>query len=251
MQDTGRTNRHIPPTAAPPVARTRPRAEIMGMSTSMSERLSASLADVEKRHGGATVSPILPLALLRAVRAHDLPTEILEDEDLTVSLPRRLGLKDVIEAQIRRYEQLGRRGVPVTEVIDLLRLVLRRPDAEAILRDAGRQVAREYLQGVATATAAAARVMPTPARVATLRAATRRMLRRVVGRGAIEVSGKPLTVRISNAITAIMGVTGTACAFYASAIEELASAYTRVQVAAHHDRCAARGDDACEWVLAD
>lgn len=257
MQDAGRAVRDRPalrrhPRGGPPtVARTGEVPEIMGMSTTTDESSPGSINGAETRQRGATVSPVLPLALLRAMRAHDRPDEVLEDEDLTVSLPRRLGLTDVIETQIRRYEELGRRGVPVAEVVDLLRLVLRRPDADAILRDAGRQVARDYLQGVATATAAAARVLPTPARAATLRAATRRMLRRLVGRGALEVSSKPLTVRISDAITALAGVTGPACAFYASAIEELASAYTRVQKAAHHDRCAARGDDACEWILAD
>ena len=77
------------------------------------------------------VVPVLPLALLEAVRAHDRPDEVLEDENLAVSLPRRLGLSDVVLTQIQRYEadvQSGRR-VPLPELIDLLRLVLRRPDA--------------------------------------------------------------------------------------------------------------------------
>ena len=71
----------------------------------------------------ATVAPVLPLALLEAIRAHDRPGgELLEDDPL-VQLPRRLGLSDVVETQIRRYREAGRRGVPPAEVLDLRSLM--------------------------------------------------------------------------------------------------------------------------------
>jgi len=50
----------------------------------------------------ALVAPLLPLVLLESVRAHDRPREVLEDEDLAASLPRRLGLTGVVETQIPR-----------------------------------------------------------------------------------------------------------------------------------------------------
>src|SRR5690606_9092655 len=56
----------------------------------------------------APVDPLLPLALLEAVRTRDKPREVLEDEDLAASLPRRLGLTSVVESQIRRYEEAVR-----------------------------------------------------------------------------------------------------------------------------------------------
>ena len=52
----------------------------------------------------------LPLALLQSTRSHDRPGEVLEDEDLSASLPRRLGLSGVIESQIQRYETAARSG---------------------------------------------------------------------------------------------------------------------------------------------
>src|SRR5690606_21126730 len=119
----------------------------------------------------ATIAPAVPLALLESVRAHDRPSEVLEDEDLTVSMPRRLGLTDVIDSQIRRYRANGRRAVPLTEVADLFRLVLRRPDAEAILRAAGTMIGRELFS---TGAPGALRLLPRTARNALLRRALRR-----------------------------------------------------------------------------
>ena len=109
----------------------------------------------------ATIAPALPLALLESIRAHDRPSEVLEDEDLTTSMPRRLGLTDVIDSQIRRYREDGRRGVPLTEVADLFRLVLRRPDAEAIMRGAGANHRREQFSA---GNPRALRDQPRPAR---------------------------------------------------------------------------------------
>src|SRR5437773_6434490 len=85
----------------------------------------------------------LPVALLEATRSHDRPTEVLEDENVTLSLPRRLGLSNVVDTQIRRYEDAVRSGrrIPLDEFTSLLKLVLRRPDAEPILREAGARVA--------------------------------------------------------------------------------------------------------------
>jgi hypothetical protein len=42
-------------------------------------------------------SAVVALTLLEVIRAQDLPTEVLEQEDTSVTLPRRLGLSDVVE----------------------------------------------------------------------------------------------------------------------------------------------------------
>src|SRR6476660_8849379 len=92
----------------------------------------------------AGVPASLPLSLLEAVRAHDRPAEVLEDENLTVSLPRRFGLTDVVDTQIRQFEAAQRAGrnVRLDEVVNLMRLVLRRPDAGLIMEDTGRRFAQ-------------------------------------------------------------------------------------------------------------
>jgi hypothetical protein len=85
---------------------------------------------------------MVALALLEALRDQDRPGEVLDDEDLTVTLPRRFGLSDVVDSQIRRYQEDARRTrrVPEGEVRDLIRLVSRRPDSEGLFRDVGRSL---------------------------------------------------------------------------------------------------------------
>lgn len=195
----------------------------------------------------ATIAPALPLALLESIRAHDRPSEVLEDEDLTASMPRRLGLTDVIDSQIRRYREDGRRGVPLTEVADLFRLVLRRPDAEAILREAGAIVGRELF---AAGTPGALRVLPRSARSALLRRTLKRRMLRLTGAEALMVRGDPVEVHTKGGLTAELAHDGIACVLYARALEELASLYTGQAPDVQHHECQARGASACVWVLA-
>ena len=65
---------------------------------------------------------------------------MLEAEDPSVTMPRRLGLSDVVERQIRTYRGDVRRRMRLTdgEIRDLFRLVIRRPDAEEMFFRAGR-----------------------------------------------------------------------------------------------------------------
>ena len=48
------------------------------------------------------------LRLLEVVREHDLPAELLAQEDPAQTIPRRLGLSDAVERQIRSYEHDAR-----------------------------------------------------------------------------------------------------------------------------------------------
>ena len=52
----------------------------------------------------------MALRLLEAIKAQDSPPEVFEDEDPTVTMPRRLGLSNVVERQIRTYRHFVRRG---------------------------------------------------------------------------------------------------------------------------------------------
>jgi hypothetical protein len=89
------------------------------------------------------VEASVPLAMLEALKAFDHPGEVMKEENLTMTLPRRLGLSDVIDRQIRLLRVESRRGrrVPMTEVLDLIRLVLRRPDADRVFEEVGRSLA--------------------------------------------------------------------------------------------------------------
>lgn len=86
------------------------------------------------------VSAVVGLSVLESIRAQDRPEEYLTEENPSVTLPRRFGLSEVISSQIRYYEQAVRRKgrVAEPELVDLIALVVRRPDSDQVFRWAGR-----------------------------------------------------------------------------------------------------------------
>lgn len=83
------------------------------------------------------------VALFESLRALDLPEEILKEEDITLTMPRRLGLSQVVDAEMRRLQQLSKRGGRIEPGTweGLLSLVARRPDAAVVGRRAGLELA--------------------------------------------------------------------------------------------------------------
>ncbi len=199
----------------------------------------------------AEVAAFLPLALLHSVRSHDRPEEVLEDENLTASLPRRLGLSDVIHTQIRRYEEAHRKGrpIPARELVDLIRLVIRRPDAEEILDEAGRGVVTLYMQGLGDRRARVARIMPRAISRAGFLRRARILGRRIAAGAQSQVAKSPPRALLTNSITAEVDPGGVACSLYTSAFQALATRYLRNQPRVEHTRCEARRDEVCEWTV--
>ena len=193
----------------------------------------------------------LPLALLQSTRAHDRPGEVLEDEDLSASLPRRLGLSGVIETQIYRYETAakGNKRVPSDEFNNLLKLMLRRPDAETILRETGARVARRQFETVSPTWLKLLRILPRAATMAAIRRATARLFKNIAGTTDFSISGNPMHARIKSPPTTLMEPAGVACALYGSAFEEVASLYLGRKAQVRQVRCATDGGGYCDWQL--
>ena len=208
-------------------------------------------APVDAPARDADVAAFLPLALLHSVRSHDRPKEVLEDENLTASLPRRLGLSDVIHTQIRRYEEATRKGrnVPARELVDLIRLVIRRPDAEEILDEAGSGVVALYLQGMGERRARVARVLPRALARTALARRARALSRRIAAGAESAVEKGPIRLRLRDSITAEVDPGGAACGLYTSVFRALAGRYLRTEPGVEHNRCSARGDEVCEWTV--
>jgi hypothetical protein len=204
---------------------------------------------VEARFEGSVVAAF-PLALLQSIRSHDRPGEILEDEDLSVSMPRRLGLTGIVETQIFRYEATQKAGgtVPLSETMGLFRLVMRRADAEPILRETGQRVARWYFRR--TPGTWQAFLHRGPARLA-LRSARRAAVRvlRALHAGATVEGMKPLSITVSECITARIEDSGSACTLFTGMIEEQLLLHTGNSRRVLHDHCMVRGDDVCRWTL--
>lgn len=208
--------------------------------------------DNEVTSYGGVVVAALPLALLAATRSHDRPSEVLEDEDLSISLPRRLGLSSVIVTQIQRYETAARSGKKVShdEFVNLLKLVLRRPDAEPILRETGALVAQRQFEKVSPSWLKLLRVLPRAAVYAVIRRATRRLLRNISGSDQVTVHGNPVRAQIKKPAAALIEPPGIGCALYGAAFEELASLYLNKKASVKSVRCASTSGDFCEWELA-
>lgn len=204
-----------------------------------------------ERTRNGTITPLFPLTLLETLRDRDRPEEVLEDEDLTVSMPRRLGLSDVVLVQIRRFQEevRTRRLQSAPEMIDLMKLVVRRPDAEAIFAEAGRRIARHHWQQRAATMRGVLRVMPNPIPRIAARRAARRMLRQLVGDSRLAVGRWPIDVRLRNSLTARADPSGSACAFYAGAFSEIMQLHTGKSYRVLHGECATRGGDECQWTV--
>lgn len=199
-------------------------------------------------------SPLVALALMEALRSLDTPEELLEDEDLQRSLPRRLGLSDAVGVQIRRYRDLERQNVslPAREIADLLTLVARRDDAASVFERAGEGLVRRRLD-TRRLRAGFARV-PLPAFLRERLAL--RLARQVARRinpfaDAIRSDRNPVTLIVEGSFPAACDASG-ACHFVLGAL--------RYSMALHavsdddgaalrfaHPLCELRGDDCCVW----
>jgi hypothetical protein len=198
-----------------------------------------------------SVAAAFPLALLEAVRSHDRPGEILEDEDLTVSLPRRLGLTGVVETQIQRYITASRTGrlVPLSEALGLFRLVMRRPDAEPILRETGQRIARWRFRRTPGMWQGLLHKGPNRLAVRSARRAAVAALKTLHAGTSIDAA-KPFAVTVKACITARLEESGPACTMFTGMMEEQLLLYTGKHHRVVHSRCTAHGAPACEWTLA-
>ncbi len=198
------------------------------------------------------ITPVLPLLLLQTMRDRDRPEEILEDEDITLSLPRRLGLSEVVRVQIARFEEEVRhhRAQFASHVEDLYRLVIRRPDAEEIFVDAGRRLAAHYWNERRAGTRSVIGLLPRPLALIAAQRAGGRMFRDLVGPTRIRLTRRPITLRIENSLAVRADPGGAACALCSGALAQLLEIYTGRGYRVTHPVCATSGDGkACEWAV--
>jgi predicted hydrocarbon binding protein len=196
-----------------------------------------------------SITPVFPLLLLETMRDMDRPEEVLEGENLAVSLPRRLGLSDVVFTQIHKLrEETKKKRLQRPDVVeDLLRLVIRRPDAEEIFEEAGRRVARHAWAQKSGPARVGLKLLPAGMRARRAARGAERLLRQVLGGGSLQLRPRPLLVRLTGSLTARADPGGAACAFYSGVIAEVLTQYTGRPHAAEHPHCEARRGDACEW----
>ena len=194
------------------------------------------------------VPALLPLSLLEAIRNLDTPVEDGLDELAEEIVVRRLGLSPTVAAQIQRYRAVAEREgtVELDEVVSVLRLVGRRPDAPLVFADAGRRAARYAARSRSRSARTFARVSPSALRRRVSLRAAARLARRVFD-GELRAPAYVTEVRMADPLSILAFPDGAACAFYGSAYGELLRCLTAFEGAMLHERCRSRGDDACVW----
>ncbi|RMH18658.1 MAG: hypothetical protein D6701_06040 [Gemmatimonadetes bacterium] len=192
------------------------------------------------------ISSTVALTLLRVLRAQDIPAEVLEDEDPVVTMPRRLGLSEVVERQIRNYEEDVRRGVKATdqEFEDLVKLVIRRPDSEEIFLEAGRRLALPeggipYRDGGSR--------WPDVVVYALARRRARRLLRRLFGRRLGGFADGAFALEASAHLLVRSDPGGDACALMTGLCHGVLERTLLCRCEVVHTLCQARGDEHCRW----
>ncbi|MFP3948797.1 MAG: hypothetical protein ACLFWG_08700 [Longimicrobiales bacterium] len=183
------------------------------------------------------------MTLLETIRTQDLPREVFEAEDPTVTMPRRLGLSEVVNRQISRYREAAKKNERLTdaEMRDLIRLAIRRPDAQDIFFLVG-----ESLGGDGGGTRLK-RVLPDLVAFILARRRVRRLLKANFGRrlggfasGSFTYEGRALPF-----IQADPG--GDACALVTGLCQAVLDRYFDDGTLALHVVCQSRGDETCRW----
>lgn len=192
--------------------------------------------------GGRRVQAQVALVLLETLRDADHPGELLDDENVTLTIPRRLGLSGVVEAQIQRYRQEARlRGrVSEQEILDLLRLVTRRPDSEDVFIQIGRSL---------TAAAQAPhwrRILPRRIAFRMARGRVIRRLKVLFGGAVVTGAGSPFVLENVDDLMIRADPGGEACGVVTGLSQAVLGAMG-VEGAVRHASCRGRGDDRCRW----
>ena len=194
------------------------------------------------------VDPLIPLSLLEAVRRVDMPDNDLEAEFVHELRNKRFGLSDTVFAQIKRFTEAVRRKqrTDFGEAAGIARLIGRRPDAEAVFREAGRCFARQVYATISPVTRRMMRSLP----ALFTRPIALRHVRRVAQRymrGSVRRVGGTIMMEVVDSVTRDAAPKLAGCAFYESALRELIQLMVGGVGAVDHVRCATRSEGSCEW----
>lgn len=194
------------------------------------------------------VAPAFGLTLLESLRDQDLPEEFLQEENPTVTMPRRLGLSDVVDRQIRFYRDAVRQRRRMTDdqVRDLLRLVGRRPDAAELFHRAGRTLAARTAR---PRLGAVAGILPKSLRFRLARRAAARGLNRLFGRRVGGIAHGPFALEGRGLLFVEGDPSGRACCFVTGFCQEVVSRRLGSHYMVVHSQCEARRDPICRWTV--
>lgn len=196
------------------------------------------------------VAAVFGLTLLEVLRSQDRPEEVLQDEDVSVTMPRRLGLSEVVERQIRNYQEAVRRRRRMSddEMRDLVRLVVRRPDAEDVFRAAGLKLAGAE-RHAGKLPWPLRRLVPRGVSFAFARREVRKRLKGLFGRRIGSFAPGPFALEGRSLVFIQSDPGGDACHFVSGFCQPVLDRWLGGEYRVVHSRCQSRGDDACRWTV--
>jgi len=206
--------------------------------------LPEPIASTSRPVGPRRVQAVVALRLLEVMRDRDLPGELLEDEDPARTIPRRFGLSDVVDRQIRTYREDVRKRVKLTdaEVQDLLRFVIRRPDGPDVFQQVGRLLATG--DGVRRGWH---RLLPTGLRYRVARSSARKRLKKLFGRPVGGFASAPFVIEGRALMFIESDPGGDACHLLSGFCEQVLESTFGGTARVRHTLCQGRGDDLCRW----
>lgn len=185
---------------------------------------------------------------MEVIRNLDLPTEVLAAEDPTQTMPRRLGLSDVVDVQIRRFREEVRRKrrMSDSEAADLIGLVLKRPDSEEVFLQAG-----ELLAGRDESRKGFNRVLPERVRMSFAKRFIRRRITSLFGRSIGGFAPGLFTLEARSHFLLHLDPGGDACHILSGFSQAALSRFLGRPVQVSHPSCQARQSEQCRWILDD
>lgn len=196
--------------------------------------------------GKGRVAAVVGLSLLEVIRALDLPAEVLASEDPTQTMPRRLGLSDVVDQQIRHFREQVRKKERITDqqALDLFHLVLRRPDAEEAFLQAGDLLAEDVRRpgGIR-------RLLPEKAQFSRARRLTRNRIKALLGRPIGGFAHGPFSLEARGHFLLDLDPGGAACELITGLSRSILRSCLGKSVEVEHVSCQARKQDQCRWVV--
>ncbi|MEX2465647.1 MAG: 4-vinyl reductase [Gemmatimonadota bacterium] len=205
--------------------------------------MSDPTTSTEPASGIRRIHAVVALRLLEALRDQDLPIELMEDENPSRTMPRRFGLSDVVERQIRTYKADARKGARLTDeqVGDLFRFVIRRPDGREVFQNVGRSLAEFGRSSRWT------RWLPAIVRYGVARTRVRKGLRRLFGRTMGGFARGPFIIEGRSLFFVESDPGGDACHLLCGFSEAVLEEVCGARVPVDHTLCQARGDTVCRW----
>lgn len=189
------------------------------------------------------VKAIVGLRLLEVVRDRDLPTELLEEEDPARTIPRRLGLSDVVDRQIRTYGDDVQKGVHLTDqgITDLFTLVNRRSDSDEVFLNTGRELVEVHFPF------RWGRVFPESIQYMFARTYLSWHLKHLFGRHVLTFAEGPLNVEVQGLFFEGGDPEGSTCYLISGICQRILEQIGHRSAEVGHTLCQARGDDRCRW----